>query len=132
MRLYVPVSRIDGVRRAWLWLMLTLWLVTQSWAWMHRVEHGHRLGSSPAIEALHQQHDHANESLHDGVECEWLDHVLLGSAAGPFAVDLLFVSPATNAPATTGAMLEMVRIALPYLARAPPVSLMPIPSQATG
>ncbi|MFM2111892.1 MAG: hypothetical protein RLZZ271_552 [Pseudomonadota bacterium] len=110
-------------RRTWLWLLLAAWLLTQSWAWMHRVEHGQQLAGIAVAAQGHGTHDAATDGLHaGGADCEWLDHALLGAAAGmsPLPLTLLVFgdTPATL-PAASNAPL---RSAHSYLARAPPAT----------
>lgn len=114
-------------QRPWLWLLLAVWLLTQSWAWHHRVEHGsHWQGmqgstAGAAVSALRLTEQAQSGDLHAGADCEWLDHALLASLVGASAalVALAQFSGQTPFPPTFAQVA--LRVERPYFARAPPV-----------
>jgi hypothetical protein len=117
----------------WLWLLLALWLFSQSWAWVHRVEHGvHIQGLSTQVAASAATDPTGASALHGGTDCQWLDHALLGGLAAPASVALHLDRLAASALQQPPSVAAGARALRPYLARAPPALPAFVEGQVTG
>jgi hypothetical protein len=116
----------------WVWLLLALWLFSQSLAWIHRVEHDVQINAWQTSAALSSADDAKPLGPHAGIDCEWLDHALLAGFAGAATVDAPLVHFAASSPIKSLLTLISTQAERSYLARAPPVQPHIFEGQVTG
>jgi hypothetical protein len=119
---------------AWLWLLLALWMFTQTWAWHHRVEHDAHLQGAQALSAQVQASAEAATAngAHAGTACEWLDHALLASAVGTSSAHLPVAHLPACSPIRPLRSFANAQTERPYLARAPPAPHRFLEGRVTG
>ena len=131
---FSQVTRRSARMLCWL---LAFWVLGQSWAWMHRVEHGAHFksvsqapaelfavapdGMGPTPESTPGW---SLSGQHAGFDCEWLDHALLGSAAAAQAVEPHWAPAEGVAPSLEVFSCRVQTLAHAYQARAPPRPLL--------